>query len=88
MNFPFLMLPKIINDKLLELFDFRQLEHLLEILFYCSSDFESRKFKKSRGWQGFGGLEVLWPKRAKPGQVLPLYNIASSETSPTVKQDI
>ena len=43
---------------------------------------------KSRGWPCFGGLEVLRPKRAKPGQLLPLYNFASSETSPTVKQDI
>jgi hypothetical protein len=46
------------------------------------------KVKKSCGWHGFGSLEVVWPKRAKPCQLLPLYNFASSETSSTVKQDI
>jgi hypothetical protein len=45
-------------------------------------------FKKNCGWHGFGRLDVLWPKRAKPFQFLPFYNLASSETSPTVKLDI
>jgi hypothetical protein len=85
MNFPSLKLPKMINQKRHEFFEFRQLQHLLEILFYCTSDFG---VKKSWGWRCFGGLEVLRPKRAKPGQLLPLYNFASSDTSPTVKQDI
>jgi hypothetical protein len=30
-----------------------------------------KKFKKSGGWHGFGGLVVLYPKRAKPWQLLP-----------------
>jgi hypothetical protein len=46
------------------------------------------KFKQSWGWDGFFGVEVLWPRRAKPCKLLPFYNFASSETSPTVKQDI
>jgi hypothetical protein len=50
--------------------------------------FTQEKFKKSWVWHGFVGLEVLWPKRAKPCELLPFYNFASSETSPTVKQDI
>jgi hypothetical protein len=45
-------------------------------------------FKKSLGWHGFGGLEVLWPERAKACQRLPFYKFLSSETSPTVTQDI
>jgi hypothetical protein len=44
--------------------------------------------EKVSGLHGLGGLEVLWPKRAKPCQLLPFYNFVSSETSPTVKQDI
>jgi hypothetical protein len=47
-----------------------------------------KKLKKSWGWRGFGGSEVLWPKRANPCQLFAFYNFASSETSPTVKQDI
>jgi hypothetical protein len=46
------------------------------------------KFNKSWCWPGFGSLEVLWQKRVKLYQLLPLYNFASFKTSPTVKQDI
>jgi hypothetical protein len=88
MNFPFLILPKIINPKGLKLFEFRQLQHLLEILFYGASDFESSLFNKNWGWLGFGGLEMVWPKRAKPYQLLRLHNLESFQSSPTVKQEI
>jgi hypothetical protein len=67
MNFPFLILPKIINRKGLKLFEFRQLQHLLEILFYRASDFESIKVQKNLGfawfWRFGDGL-------AKTGQTL------------------
>jgi hypothetical protein len=53
----------MINHKPLDLFEFRKLQHLLKILSYCTSDFESRKVQGSWDWHGFGGLEVLWPKR-------------------------
>jgi hypothetical protein len=67
MNFLFLILPKIINHKRLELFEFRQLEHVLKISFYCGSDFDSRKVQAKLGlarfcW--FGGVV------AKMGQTL------------------
>jgi hypothetical protein len=68
MNFTFLMLPKILKHKLLELFEFRQLHHLLEILFYCSSDFESRKVQEKSGlawFWWFGG------SMAKTGETMP-----------------
>src|SRR5579871_4139242 len=68
MNFSFLKLPKIINNKLLVLFELRQLQHLLEILFYCSSDFESRRVQEKLrlAWfWWFGGA------MAKTGQTLP-----------------
>ena len=68
MKFSFLKLPKIINHKLLELFEFHQLQHLLEILFYCSSDFESGKVQEKSGlawFWWFGGA------MAKTGQTLP-----------------
>ena len=68
MNFPSLKLPKILNHKRHEFFEFRQLQHLLEILFYCSSDFESRnvqeKLRLAWFWW-FGGA------MAKTGQTLP-----------------
>jgi hypothetical protein len=35
-------------------------QQVLEILFYDANDFDSKKFKKSLGWYGFIGLEVLW----------------------------
>ena len=85
MNFSSLILPKIVNHKRHELFEFRQMQHLLEILFYYVSDFESRKVQEK------SGLGLFWRFRdamAKTGQLLPLYNFASSETSPTVKHDI
>jgi hypothetical protein len=88
MNFPFLIQPKIKNPNGLKLFEFRQLQHLLEILFYRASDFESRLFNKTWNWLGFGCLEMVWPKRAKPCQLLRLYNLESCQSSPTVKQDI
>jgi hypothetical protein len=54
------------------------MQHLLEILFYCASDFESRKVQEK------SGLALFWwfgADMAKTGQLLPLYNFASSETS-------
>jgi hypothetical protein len=61
------------------------MQQLLEILFYCLRDFESRKVHEKSGlarFWWFGGAI------AKPGQLLRRYNLESSETSPTVKQDI
>jgi hypothetical protein len=78
MNFCSLILPKIVNHKRHELFGFRQMQHLLEILFYCASDFESRKVQEK------SGLTLFWwfgGAMAKTGQLLPLYNFASSDTS-------
>jgi hypothetical protein len=46
------------------------------------------KINKTWGWFGFGGLEMVWPKRAKPCLLLRLYNWDSFQSSPTVKQDI
>ena len=46
------------------------------------------KFKKSGSWHGFGVLYVLWPKRAKPCQLLSFYNFFSSKTSPIVRKGI
>jgi hypothetical protein len=46
MNFLFLILWKIINLTRLEVFDFRQLEHLLEILCYHWWVFDSRKVQQ------------------------------------------
>jgi hypothetical protein len=46
------------------------------------------KFNKTWDWLGFGGLEMVWPKRAKPCQLLRVYNLESFQSSPTVKQDI
>jgi hypothetical protein len=68
MNFPFLTLPKIINHKRLELFEYRQLHHLLEILFYSTNDFESRKVQEK-----FGLARFWWFGRAmaKTGKSLP-----------------
>ena len=68
MNFPFLKIPKVINHKLLVFFEFRQLQHLLEILLYSSSDFECGKVQEKLrlAWLWwFGGA------MAKTGQTLP-----------------
>jgi hypothetical protein len=68
MNFLFLILPKIIIHKRLELFEYRQLHDLLEILFYGTNDFESRKV------QGNFGLARLWwfgGAKAKTGKSMP-----------------
>jgi hypothetical protein len=54
MNFPSLTLSKIINHKRYELFEFRQLQHVIEILSYCANDFESRKVL------GMSGLALFW----------------------------
>ena len=67
-NFLFLILPKIINHKRLELFEFRQLEHLWEISCYHLEDLDSRKVQEK--W------ELAWFLRfvrvmAKTGQTLP-----------------
>src|SRR5579871_3429367 len=68
MNFPSLILPKIINHIRHEFLESRQMQHLLEILFYCLSDFESRKVQEksamTRFWW-FGGAV------AKTGQTGP-----------------
>ena len=44
-----LILPKMINHKRLELFEFRQLKNLLEIMFCHWCGFESRKVWKKQG---------------------------------------
>jgi hypothetical protein len=70
------------------LFEFLQLQHLFKILCYRASDLSREKFNKTWDWLGFGGLEMVCPKRAKPWQLLRLYKLESFQSSPTVKQDI
>src|SRR5579871_2366145 len=53
MNFPSLILSKIINHKRHEFFESRQLQHLLEIFFYSFSDFEPRKVVEKSGLAWF-----------------------------------
>jgi hypothetical protein len=68
MNLSFLIPPKMIKHKGLDVFEFRQLQYLLEILFYCTGDFESRKVEEKLGlawFWWFGGA------MAKTGQTLP-----------------
>ena len=68
MNFPSLILPKIINHKRHEFFESRRMQQLLEILFYCLCDFESRKVQEKSGlarFWWFGGA------MAKTGQTGP-----------------
>jgi hypothetical protein len=66
MNFLFFVLPKIINDKRLELFEFRQVQHLLENMFYYPFNFESKKIQEKLGlvlvvWRCYG---QKWPNLA------------------------
>jgi hypothetical protein len=49
MKLLFLILPKIINNKRLELFEFRQVQHLLEIMFYYPYDFDSKNVQEKLG---------------------------------------
>jgi hypothetical protein len=49
MNLVFLILPKIINNKRLELFEVRQVQHLLEIMFYYPYDFDFPKVQEKLG---------------------------------------
>jgi hypothetical protein len=65
MNFLFLILPKIINHKRLELFEFRQVQHLLEMTFYYPFDFESKKVQEKLGL-----VLVFGDAMAKSGQTL------------------
>ena len=58
----------MINHKHLDVLEFRQLQYLLEILFYCTSDLESRKVQEKLGltwFWWFGGA------MAKTGQTGP-----------------
>ena len=54
-----LKLPKGITHKPLKLFEFRQLEQLLEIMCYGCVILTQEKFNNSGGWLGFDGLGVL-----------------------------
>jgi hypothetical protein len=68
MNFLLLILQKIIIHKRLELFEYRQLQHLLEILFYCTNHFEPRKVHEN-----FGLAQFWWfgGAMAKMGKSMP-----------------
>ena len=57
----------MINHRWLEFFEFRQLQHLLEILFHYPTDFESRKVQKKLGLAWFWEFGV---PMAKTGQTL------------------
>ena len=83
-----LKLTKGITHKPFELFEFRQLEHLLEIMCYRCVILTIEKFNNIGGWLGFVGLGVLYPKRDKLYNLSCFYNFACSQTSPIVKQDI
>ena len=84
MNFLFLILPKIIFHKRFELFEYRQLQHLLEILFYCKNDFESRKvqekFGLARFWW-FGGAMAKMGKSMPTSSFLQLSKIRNFTNS-------
>ena len=83
-----LMLPKGITHKPFDLFEFRQLEDLLKIVCYRWCDIDSRKFNNSGDWLGFVGLGVIYPKWDKLCNLPCFYNLACSQTSPTVKHYI
>jgi hypothetical protein len=59
--------------------------HLLEILFYYASDFDSKKVQEKFGLVWFYWFGGAMAKRAKPYKLLPFYNFASPDTSPTAK---
>jgi hypothetical protein len=65
MNFVFLILPKIMNHRRIELFDFRQAQHLLEILFYHAKDFDSKTVQEKLGLAWFWLFAGAMAKRAK-----------------------
>jgi hypothetical protein len=72
MNSLFLILPKIINHRRLELFEFRQVQHLLEIFFYYPGDFESKQVQEKLGlawFWWFGGAMT------ETGQSLPTSSV-------------
>ena len=79
---------KGITHKPFELFEFRQLEHLLEIMCYVGVILTQENFNNSGGWIGLDGLGVLYPKRDKLCNLPCFYNFACSQTSPIVKHDI
>ena len=54
-----LKLPKGITHKSFELFEFRQLEHLLEIMCTVGVILTQEKFNNSGGWLSFDGLGVV-----------------------------
>jgi hypothetical protein len=64
MNFPYLKLPKIINHKRHEFFEFRQLQHLLKIFFTVQVILSQEKSGLALFWR-FGGA------MAKTGQTGP-----------------
>src|SRR5579871_860151 len=86
MNFPSLILPKIINHKRHEFFDSRQMQHLLEILFYCLRDFESRKVHEKSGLARFWWFGGAMAKTGQTGptssslQVCKFRNFTKSKT--------
>ena len=82
-----LKLPKGITYKPSELFEFRQVEHLLEIV-TVGVILTPEKFNNSGGWLGFVGFGVLYPKRYKLCNLPCFYNFDFSQTSPIVKHDI
>jgi hypothetical protein len=71
----------MINHRWLEFFEFRQLQHLLEILFYYLTDLESRKVQEKMGlvwfWE-FGG------PMAKTGQTVQTSSFLQLCIFPTV----
>jgi hypothetical protein len=88
MNFLSLILWKIINPARFELFEFRQLEHLLEILCYHWWALDRRKVQQKCVLAWFWRFELIWPKRAKLCQLPSFYNFVGFQTSPIVQQDI
>ena len=83
-----LKLLKGITHKQFKLFEFRQLEHLLESCATIGVVFTQEKLNNSGGWLGFDGLGVLYRKGPKLFNLPCLYNFACSQTSPIVKHDI
>jgi hypothetical protein len=88
MNILFLIHAKIINHKRLELFESRQLQHLLEILFYHGSDFDSTKVQEKLGLAWFWWFGGPISKKGKTAlissfpQVPKFRNLTNSKTRP------
>jgi hypothetical protein len=88
MNILFLIHAKIINHKRFELFESRQLQHLLEILFSQASAFESKYIQEKLGFVWFwlfGGAISKSGKTFATSSILQVHKfqkLTNSKTRP------